>query len=229
MKLVDEICKILGRAVAGSGCKVARHLVAPGSVEGVLADAHELHVSVAHILDVLGQTLCNLTIGVEAILVLLSERVLLPRAHVHLVDGHGLLPEILLLLALGDPGLVGPLELIRLGNARCCARAILGLGGIGVGLVKFAAVWRVNYVLVKLANLGLGHEELENAHVGAGYIFHVMRILGPAVELASDRDCCCMWRPHGEIGAHDTVLLLVVCSHFLVNFVVCSLPEQVHI
>ena len=48
VQVIDEIHEILRRAVARCRREVARDLVAPGAVERVLHDRHQLHVREAH-------------------------------------------------------------------------------------------------------------------------------------------------------------------------------------
>ncbi len=55
VQVVDEPGEILGRAVAVGRGEEARHLVAPGAVEGVLGDGHQLDVGEAHLRRVVGQ------------------------------------------------------------------------------------------------------------------------------------------------------------------------------
>ena len=52
---VDEVHEVLRRAVARARREVAGALVAPGAVERVLHDRHQLDVREAHALHVVGQ------------------------------------------------------------------------------------------------------------------------------------------------------------------------------
>src|SRR5204862_4949351 len=72
-------------AVAGGGGVEGGDLVAPGAVEGVLHDRHQLDVGEAGALDVLGQAGGQLAIAEGAVGVLRAAH---PGAEVDLVDRH---------------------------------------------------------------------------------------------------------------------------------------------
>ena len=52
MHLVHEIHEILRRAVSGSGRVIADHLIAPGTVEGMLHDGHQFNMGIPHLLHI---------------------------------------------------------------------------------------------------------------------------------------------------------------------------------
>ena len=80
---VDEVHEVLGRAVAARGREVARRLVAPGAVEGMLHDRQQLDVREALGAGVLRQQRRQLA---EAQHLLRMLRGAPPGAEVHLVD-----------------------------------------------------------------------------------------------------------------------------------------------
>ena len=49
MAIVHKVHEILGRAIAAGGRIIARHLVAPRAVIGILGDAHQFDMGVAQI------------------------------------------------------------------------------------------------------------------------------------------------------------------------------------
>ena len=63
MQLVDEGHEVLRRAVAGGRRKVACHLVAPGSVERVFRQRHQLNVRKAHFLHIRDQLVAELVVS----------------------------------------------------------------------------------------------------------------------------------------------------------------------
>ena len=90
--VIHKILEILRQAVAGGGGVITRDLIAPAAVEGMLGDAHQLDVGVAHVLDVGRQLM-----GVAAVIAEAVPRgvlVPLPGTQVALVDTHGHLPRI---------------------------------------------------------------------------------------------------------------------------------------
>jgi hypothetical protein len=84
VEAVDEVHEVLRRAVAARRGEVAEDLVAPGAVERVLRDGHELDVGVAHVAHVGSEPLGELAVPEEAMALLGHPH---PGAEVHLVDG----------------------------------------------------------------------------------------------------------------------------------------------
>ena len=101
---VNEIHKILRRAIAPCGSKEAGDLVAPGPIEGMLHDGQEFDMRKSQALHVLGQPGGQLAIA-EGTVVLLRHPA--PGTQVHLVNRHGG-GERMALGALGHPRLVAP-------------------------------------------------------------------------------------------------------------------------
>jgi len=101
---IDEIHKVLRRAIATCGSKETRGLVTPGTVEGVLHDGQELDVGESQALHVLGQPRSQLSVA-EVPVVLLRHSA--PGAKMHLIHRcgrcQGIAPD-----AFGHPRLVAP-------------------------------------------------------------------------------------------------------------------------
>src|SRR5215831_16494809 len=83
---VNEIHKVLRRAIATCGGKESGDLVAPRTVEGMLHYGQEFDVRVAESLYVLGQPGGQLAIAQETVIVLRHSA---PRTQMHLVNRHG--------------------------------------------------------------------------------------------------------------------------------------------
>ncbi len=80
VKHVDEVHEVLRLAVARGRREVPGRLIAPGAVEGVLADRQQLDVGEADRRDVVGERVRRRAIGEEA-----AVGVPAPRAEVHFV------------------------------------------------------------------------------------------------------------------------------------------------
>src|SRR5262249_30195467 len=61
--VIDEIHEVLRRAVASGGGIVASDLIAPGAVEGMLADGHELNVGIAQLLHIWHELVRQVAVG----------------------------------------------------------------------------------------------------------------------------------------------------------------------
>ena len=59
---VHEVCEVLGCAVAGGRGEIARDLIAPRTVKGILHDGEQLDVGVAHILDIRNEPVRQVTV-----------------------------------------------------------------------------------------------------------------------------------------------------------------------
>ena len=63
MELVDEPHQVVGRAEPAGGREIAGTLIAPGHIQRVLGDGHQLHMGEAHLLDVGDQVLGDGAVG----------------------------------------------------------------------------------------------------------------------------------------------------------------------
>ena len=131
---IHEGHEVLGDAVAAGGGEVARYLVAPAALEGVLRDGQQLHMGVAHLPAVLRQGGGNdLVIGEDLILLLA------PGAQVHLIDVHGTGAQVGL-LPFAHPGFVRPGVAGDVPDLGAGGGARLRVEGEGVRLQHGAAV-----------------------------------------------------------------------------------------
>ena len=225
---VDEVHELLGLAVAGGHRVVARSLVSPRAVEGMLHDGQHLDVGVAHLahvvdeLDrqvVIGVVLAALRgerihgAGVVAVLVRLALRlvaVAAPAAQMDLVDVQGFL-HVVGGVAGVHPGLVAPLVALDVHQARCGARDLLAPEPVGVGLVEELAVVRLDDVLIEVALGEPGHEPLPQT--ARGKLVELVRLDVPVVEVADDGDACDFGRPDAEAPSVHAVLRVGMRAH----------------
>ena len=73
--------KILWRAVTCGRRVISAHLISPRAIEGMLADGHQLHVCISHLLKIGCEIACKLGIRIVTAI-----GVLLPRTKMHLVN-----------------------------------------------------------------------------------------------------------------------------------------------
>jgi hypothetical protein len=92
MAVIHKVHEVVGRAEAAGRRKVAGHLIAPRTVEGVLGDGQQFDVRVAHLLGVLHKLMRQVAIGEEAVVLGRA----LPTAEMHLVDAHRLVQRLAL-------------------------------------------------------------------------------------------------------------------------------------
>ena len=188
---VHQRHQVLRCAVAGRGRIEASDLVAPGAVERVLGHWQQLDMGEAHGLAVLHQALGQRTVVEELPIV-----ATLPRAQVHLVDGHGLVGR-LACTALGHP--VGVLPVVgQVPKARGGERRVFGAQGEGVGLVEPGAVGGFDAVFVALTQAGAGHEA-SPAATAVALGLQYMRAALPAIEVAHHRHAAGVRGPHREL------------------------------
>ena len=228
VQVVDQVHEVLGAAVAGSRGVVARHLIAPGPVEGVLGNPHELDVGVAHVLHVFRQGPGQIAIGVKAVVI--AARMPHPGTRMAFVDGHGAFVVGIVCRSPFHPVVVRPLEALDGRDAGCRSRTQLGRRRVRVGLVEFPSVAGIYEELVQLALGRLRYEELENAHILRRQADHVMTGLVPAVKLADHGDGSRMGRPHVKPDPLASGLVRPGMSPQLAEDVVVGpLAEEIHI
>ena len=116
MEIVDHLRELLRRAVAGRRSEISRDLIAPGPVERMLRDAHELDVRVAHVLQIRNCALCELHVCVEALDSAVALRMLHPRSDMALVDDHRVLVDVKCSPLL-HPLVIRPLQVGDVGHA----------------------------------------------------------------------------------------------------------------
>ena len=147
---VHEGAEIIGRAVAAGGGVESRHLIAPGQVEGMLADAHQFHVGIAHVGDVIHQVVRKLGIIQEAVLVLRAPITLLPGAQMHFINGHGAFQH-LGVVPLGLMGIVRPLEVVKAPHDGGVVGPLLKPEAVGVALIALHPIRPGDHIAVGVA------------------------------------------------------------------------------
>ena len=219
---VHESHEVLRRPVPAGRREGADLLVAPRSVERVLADRQELHVGVAQVADVVPERLAELPVGEEPVALLGDAP---PRAQVDLVDRDGRVERVPA-RALGRPGAVVPGVPVERGHDRGGARLLdLELEGEGIRLQgEQRPVLPQDLELVAAPLAEPGNEELPDA--GARMAPHRVPPAVPAVEVAHDAHAAGVRRPHGEHHARHAVEDGRVGAELLVGLVVRALAEE---
>lgn len=129
VKIIDQIHKVLGHSVAGGGGIVTGYLVSPGSVEGMLRNAHQLHMGVPHGFNIICQFPGSFPVS-EAV-VAFRPVCLAPGSQMHLIDGYGGLYRILI-SALFHPGGIAPGKAGDIGCDRGGSRPVFAVEGKGI-------------------------------------------------------------------------------------------------
>ena len=225
---IDKVHELLRIAVARRGGVVAGRLVAPGAVEGMLHERHDLDMRVAHVAHVVHELHRQFVVGVElaalcgegihgagvvAVLVRIALRrvaVALPRANMHLIDVKGLRHVVMAGTALEPRGVVPLVAIEGPQHARRSRRA-LGLKGVRIGLVELFALVGLDKVLIELALLGTGNKAFPNSARMHGH--QRVGLLIPVVKFANDMDALYVGRPNAKTPAARTVLRVGVRAH----------------
>ena len=183
--------------------EVAGRLVAPGAVERVLANRHELKVRVAHFVAVIHQHVGQFAVSE----VPPSIGRPLPRGKMHLVNREGLF-EPIGLGTLPHPAAVLPGKVGQLEHDGSRLRRQLGVEGERVGLFDRAAVRRAEHILVHFAVADARNETRPNPGVAA--MKHVAARF-PAVGIRDDRNLSRIGRPDGKTRSRGTVDHVRMC------------------
>ena len=218
--LVHEGHQVLRGAVAAGGGKVARHLIAPAAVEGILHDGQQLDVGVAHLGDVGDQLVGQLgvVVGQAALLHL-------PAAGVHLVDVHRPVDDVRLLLG-ALPCRIVPDKTVQVIDLAAVRGAGLGVERIGVSLVDEVARTGGHAVFVYVIFLHARDEQLPYGI--AVHLAHRVAARFPTIEIAYHADGRRVRCPDAEHHARLPGPLLDVCAKIAVCFTVVALLEQIH-
>ena len=225
---IDKMHELLRVAVARRGGVVAGRLVAPGAIERVLHERHDLDMRVAHVAHVVHKLHRQVVVGVKltalrgegvhgagvvAVLVRLALRrvaVALPRANMHLIDVKGLRHVVMASAALEPRGVV-PLVAIEGPQHAGGSRRALGLKGIRIGLVELFALVGLDKVLIELAVLGARNKAFPDSTRMHGH--QRVGLLIPVVKFANDVDALYVGRPNAKAPAARTVLRVGVSAH----------------
>ena len=189
VELVHEVHEVLRGAVAAGGGEVARDLIAPGALEGVLRDGHYLHVGEAHLVTVVRQLIRHVAVVGEGLVLALA-----PGAEVHLVYVHGGVYGVIAAAA-GHVLAVCPLKAVYAPDLAARGGTGLGVQGKGVGLEHHGAVLSDDAELIYVSLLHSGeksapHPSVELGHRRGGAV--------PAVEVADYADLARVRRPDGK-------------------------------
>ena len=222
VEIIDQVHKFLGRAVAGGGGKISRNLIAPGGVQGVLRDAHQLHMGVAHLLNVGGQLVGGLGVGVKS--VLLRPVFLFPGTQMDFVDAHGIFDGIFP-GPFFHPGAVAPGKAGKVGGNGGGAGPEFCQEGEGVCLKEHLAAGGGHGEFVQLSFLHARNKKFPDA--GSGQGGHGVGFGIPAVKISGQMDCSGVGSPDGKIVALRSLPGPGVGTQLLENFIVGSGPEQV--
>ena len=225
---IDKVHELLRVAVARRGGIVAGRLVAPGAVEGMLHERHDLDMRVAHVAHVVHELHRKVVVGVElaalrgegihgagvvAVLVGLALRrvaVALPRANMHLVDVKRLRHVVVTGAALEPRGVVPLVAIEGPQHARGTRRA-LGLKGVRIGLVELLALVGLDEVFIELALHCARNKAFPNSARMHGH--QRVGLLIPVVKFTNDMDAFYIGSPNAKTPAARTVLRVGVRAH----------------
>ena len=222
MRRIDQIAEVIGRTVAARHGEVARRLIAPRTVIRVLAERHELDVSVVHVLDIADELIRQIAVGE-----ILPFKRAAPRSCMHFIGEHGALVGGFLLLAFQPRG-IAPLIVVHIIDAGGRLRLLFRVEPVGVRLhdTGTAPLWFdrvfVDLALTKPLDKGLPDLTVVNA------VHRVDKDI-PVIELADNTDSVCVRRPYRKSDALLSILLNEMRSEHFLCMIVCALMKEVKI
>ena len=224
MQIVDHVHEVLGVAVARGRGVVAGDLIAPGAVKRMLRNAHQLHMGVAHVVDILRQLRRQVTVFAEA--VIRPALVLFPGAEMYLIDREralsGISPQ-----AGAHPGPVLPVIGREIRHDGSGLRAKLTLVSVGVRLEENIAFLRLYGKLVERVGSDAGNKEIIDS--GFRQKLHPVPSRCPAVKVPHDADRTRVRRPHGEVDAILPVFRCRMSAQLFVNGIMRPSSEQINV
>src|SRR3990172_6619613 len=223
MEQIDQVHQILRRSVAAGGREVSGGLITPRTVERMFGERQELDVGEAHLLYVLRQPRCNLSIAERAIAILGYTP---PGPQMDLIDTHGGLQGVA-----ASPGVhpvfVAPL-VVKVPDHQSGARRRFVMECKRVGLVgPIAAMSRGDVILVDGAFSRTRYETLPDSRSvaraeGMGGVI-------PAVEITNHVHRSGVGSPDGEVGSLLSLRLVKTRAQFFVETKVVSFVEEVNV
>jgi hypothetical protein len=217
---VHQVHEILRRAVAGRRREVAGRLVAPGAVEGVLGDRHQLDVRVAELVHVFDQAMRGVAIAEPATIFGAA-----PGAEVQFVDRDRRI-EGIRARTIPHPCFVAPV-VIEGPHPRCRGGRRLGREGERIGLLEMTiALGGFDPVLVAAAVAGLRYDAFPDARTVPARSER-MRLGIPARPVCDHRDVPCVGGPHGE--AMTGAVRLRMTAQAAIESRVGAFPEEIDV
>ncbi len=223
MQLVDHVHKIVGSAVAGCRSIIARDLISPGPVEGVLRDTHQLDMGKFHFLQILYDPVRKLSVGIEAVT---AVRMLHPGADVALIDRDRLLIGVLL-AALVHPPAVCPVEIGDIRCFRCRAGTELCRVRKGICFINFCSVLCCNAVLIEHSGFDPGDEQCPDPAVIQ--LCHGTLFLIPVVKISNHMHRERIRGPYSKEEPFLSLLNRGMRTQFFIDVIMCSISEQIGI
>ena len=202
---VDQAHQPKRRAVARRGREKAAYLIAPAHIQRMLHDGQELHMRIAHVLQVGHQLGRRFLIGIEGAVLVPP-----PGAQVHFIDIDRLVHGIALGAA-GHPVRVLPGIAADIGEQAGVGGAQLAAKGIGIGPQMPLAVRAENGIFIGpqlLLRIGIGaplglcikqrggQPQLPCAVI---LLLHGIILIAPGAELARHAHAQGVGRPHGKL------------------------------
>src|SRR6266849_3210280 len=221
---VDEFHQFGGRAVAAGGGEVAKGLVAPGAIVGVLHAGKELDVGVPEFFDVGDELVAKLAVSEPAVVVVWDAA---PGAKMDFVDRDRRFEPVFLGALLHPRGIL-PLVGVEVGNYRASAGAQFGAKAVGVVFEgQYGAVSADDFILVDCAFVEFRHEELPDSRRAASA--HGVDTAVPVVEIADNTYAAGARRPDREMDATDAFEGFDVRAEFFISVVVAAFAHEMEI
>ncbi len=185
VRAVDEIHEFFRLAIARRRRIIARDLITPAWIVGILHQRHDLDVGISHIDHIIDQLMRQLVVA----------KPLLPAAEMHLVDVHRLAVGIGLILPTLDIILIGPLIVRHVADDR--GRSVrFCTEGEGIRFQNHFACISSDRIFVKIARARHADGDFPNA--GGTDALHRIGLLVPFVKRADHTDGLRIRCPDGK-------------------------------
>ncbi len=222
VEAIDQISQVIGSAVTRGGGKIARDLIAPGRVEGILTDSHQLDMGVAHMGNILRELIAQLTVIQKAVGIVLVLIGFLPRSEVYLIDRHRLFDHLCIIDPLHISGVVPFVSAQRTDH-----RSVLGsepaAKSVGIAFEMLFTVGPDDHITVSVAVFDRRDKDFPDTVHGA---FHGIFGL-PLRRVADHADALRVGRPYGKVRAFFSVFKSGMRSHLFIDLIARSLMEEV--
>ena len=220
VQVIHEIHEVLRRAIAGRRRIIARYLIAPGFIQRMLHNGHQLHMRIAHFFYVSGQHRSQLPVCIKLPTVLFLRVRLPPASQMHLIDQHGLL-FVIFAFPLLQPFFIGPGKIAEIRDHRSCIRPQFCRVGVRIGLQHGQTLTGLDLIFIAGSGLQSRDKQLEDPCLWNPA--HGMTPSVPQIEVANHADAFRIGGPYGKVSTVHTVYGHGMGSHFLINGIVNAL------
>ena len=209
---IDKHHELFGRAVTRSRRKIARHLIAPGTLKRILRHRHQFHMGVVHFDQILRQFIRRFRVCQRTVLLFHFPP---PRSQMHFIDRDRRIMGIFFMTRF-HPLFILPAVFLQRPDTGSGFGGFFGIKCVRIAFMVYnPAYFRFDVIFIGHAFGNIFDEPFpDTAFVFAQFQRVFQRVV--TVEVSFDTDIFCIGRPDGEIDTALSFTLCQMCTEFFV-------------